>query len=52
MLLKNGIRKSKEIVINDNKIDIIDSVNIKKEGEITQKVNLRRLEKGGVKQSG
>ena len=49
---KNGIRKSKEIVINDNKIDIIDSVNIKKEGEITQKVNLRRLEKGGVKPSG
>ena len=49
---KNGIRKSKEIVINDNKIDIIDSVNIKKEGEITQKVNLRRMEKGGVKPSG
>ena len=43
---KNGIRKSKEIVINDNKINIIDNINVDEE------VNISRIERGGVKPSG
>ena len=49
---KNGIRKSKEIVINDNKTDIIDNVNVDEEVKITAKVGKSRMERGGVKPSG
>ena len=45
---KNGIRKSKEIVINDNKTDIIDNDNT----DIYEEGNLSRMERGGVTPSG
>ena len=45
---KNGIRKSKEIVINDNKTDIIDNDNT----DIYEEGNISRMEKGGVTPSG
>ena len=45
---KNGIRKSKEIVINDNKTDIIDNDNT----GIYEEGNISRMEKGGVTPSG
>ena len=44
----NGIRKSKEIVINDNKTDIIDNDNT----GIYEEGNISRMEKGGVTPSG
>jgi len=44
----NGIRKSKEIVINDNKTDIIDNDNT----GIYEEGNLSRMERGGVTPSG
>ena len=45
---KNGIRKSKEIVINDNKTDIIDNTNVDEEVNILK----LRMERGGVTPSG
>jgi len=45
---KNGIRKSKEIVINDNKTDIVDNDNT----DIYEEGNISRMEKGGVTPSG
>ena len=45
---KNGIRKSKEIVINDNKTDIIDNDNT----DIYEEGELSRMERGGVTPSG
>ena len=44
----NWIRKSKEIVINDNKTDIIDNDNT----GIYEEGNISRMEKGGVTPSG